>query len=369
MSKTKAHSGGFSMKALILCAGKGTRLQPLTYSMPKHILPLANTPIVYHIIKKLVNLGITEIGLIVGYKQEQLREKVGDGSQLGAKITYIVQDTPKGLAHAVKMGQDFVGDEPFMVFLGDNIFEDDLTNLVHRYNEEKPSSIIILKEVDEPQRFGIAVLKDDTMIKVVEKPKNPPSNLAIAGVYIFDKDVFQAIDELKPSWRGEYEITDAIQGLIDKGLTIKGEILKGKWLDTGKPKDIIDANKFFCGKLNGWHISGDSDLDEDSIIDGALYIGRGSKIRKCNFQGPVVIGENCELENAILQPNTCIGSGTRIKNATLKDSIMLEDSIIQNVEGTIRDSIIGKNVEIMNITLNNKCTLLLGSDDKLIGEL
>ena len=355
------------MKALVLCAGKGTRLQPLTYSMPKHILPLANVPILFHIIKKLVNLGITEIGLIVGYMQDQVKATVGDGSQLGAQISYIVQDKPKGLAHAVKMGQDFVGDEPFMVFLGDNIFEDDLTNLVRRYNEEKPSSIIILKEVDEPQRFGIAVLDGDRMVNVIEKPKDPPSNLAIAGVYIFDKDVFPAIDALKPSWRNEYEITDAIQGLIDKGLIVKGEILQGKWLDTGKPKDIIDANMYLCSKLNGWHIAGESDLDEKSILDGALYIGRGSRMRHCTITGPVIIGDNCEIENATLLPNTCLGNGSVVRNARIENSIILENSIIRNVKGKITDSIIGKNVEVSSIDLKSDCILLLGSDDKIIG--
>ncbi|MBN2017761.1 MAG: glucose-1-phosphate thymidylyltransferase [Candidatus Cloacimonetes bacterium] len=355
------------MKALVLCAGKGTRLQPLTYSIPKHILPLANVPIVYHIIKKLVNLGITDIGLIVGYKEDKIRESVSDGSQLGAKITYIVQDSPKGLAHAVKMGQDFVGDEPFMVFLGDNIFEDDLTNLVRRYNDEKPSSIIILKEVDEPQRFGIAVLEGDKMVKVIEKPKDPPSNLAIAGVYIFDKDVFQAIDELQPSWRGEYEITDAIQGLIDKGLTVKGEILKGKWLDTGKPRDLIDANMYLCGKLNGWHIAGESDLDEESIIEGTIYIGRGSRIHTCTLQGPVIIGENCEIENATLLPYTCIGKGSVIRNARIENSIIMENTILRNIKGRIIESIIGNNVELSTLDLKGDCTLLLGSDDKILG--
>jgi len=335
--------------------------------MPKHILPLANVPIVFHIIKKLVNLGITEIGLIVGYMQEQIRETVGDGSQLGAKITYIVQDKPKGLAHAVKMGQDFVGDDSFMVFLGDNIFEDDLTNLVRRYNEEKPSCIINLKEVDDPQRFGVAILDGDRIIKVVEKPKDTQSNLALAGVYIFDKDVFQAIDELKPSWRNEYEITDAIQGLINKGLTVKGEILQGKWLDTGKPKDIIDANIYLCSKLNGWHIAGESDLDEDSILDGALFIGRGSIMRKCTIKGPVIIGENCEIENATLLPNTCIGNGSVIRNVNIENSIILENSIIRNVKGKIVESIIGKNVELSSIDLKGDCALLLGSDDKIIG--
>ncbi|MBC8383445.1 MAG: glucose-1-phosphate thymidylyltransferase [Candidatus Cloacimonetes bacterium] len=357
------------MKALVLCAGKGTRLQPLTYSMPKHILPLANVPIVFHIIKKLVNLGITEIGLIVGYMQEQIRETVGDGSQLGAKVTYIVQDKPKGLAHAVKMGQDFVGDDSFMVFLGDNIFEDDLTNLVRRYNEEKPSCIINLKEVDDPQRFGVAVLDGDRIIKVVEKPKEPLSNLALAGVYIFDKVLFQAIDELEPSWRNEYEITDAIQGLIDKDLIVKGEILHGKWLDTGKPRDIIDANRYLCSKLNGWHISGDSDLDEDSILDGTFYIGKGSKMRKCTIKGPVIIGDNCEIENATLLPNTCIGNGSEIRNVNIENSIILENSIIRNVKGKIVESIIGKNVELSALDLKGDCTLLLGSDDKILGTL
>jgi len=172
--------------------------------------------------------------------------------------------------------------------------------------------------VDEPKRFGIAVLDGDRIVNVVEKPKEPVSNLALAGVYIFDKDVFTAIDELKPSWRNEYEITDAIQGLIDKDLIVKGEILQGKWLDTGKPKDIIDANMYLCSKLNGWHIAGESELDEDSILDGTFYIGRGSKMRKCTIKGPVIIGDNCEIENATLLPNTCIGNGSEIRNVNIE---------------------------------------------------
>lgn len=351
------------MKAVILCAGKGTRLQPITHSLPKHVIPLANQPIVFHIIKKLVNLGITEIGLIVGYKQEIIREVVGNGSQFGVKIEYIVQDEPKGLAHAVKMAQSFVGSEPFMVFLGDNIFEDDLSNLVKRYKTEKPSSIIILKEVNEPERFGIAIIENGRLLKVVEKPKKPPSNLAIAGVYIFDKNVFPAIDNLKPSWRGEYEITDAIQGLIDQNLIVKGEILQGKWLDTGKPKDILDANKYLMEKLKGWHIHGD--LDEESILENSVYIGKNSKIANCKIIGPVIIAENCVVTNSNLFPNTCIGSDSKVDNANIMNSIIMKKCVISNVKGKIFNSIIGENVTISN--LKNNCKLLLGSDDELIG--
>ncbi|MBC8527480.1 MAG: glucose-1-phosphate thymidylyltransferase [Candidatus Cloacimonetes bacterium] len=352
------------MKAIILCAGKGTRLQPITYSLPKHVIPLANQPIIFHIIKKLVNLGIREIGLIVGYKMEIIREVVGNGSQLGAKIEYIVQNEPKGLAHAVKMGQSFIGSEPFMVFLGDNIFEDDLSNLVKHYEREKPSSIIILKEVNEPQRFGIAILEGDRVVKVVEKPKDPPSNLAIAGVYIFDEGIFTAIDILKPSKRGEYEITDAIQILINQNLVVKGEILQGKWLDTGKPKDILDANQYLMEKLKGLHILGD--LDENSVLENSIYIDKNTRVENCKIIGPVIIGKNCLISNSTLYPNTCIGDATKINNANIENSVIMEKCVIANVKGKIFNSIIGNNVNIFDIEKN--CCLLLGSDDRIISE-
>lgn len=358
------------MKALVLCAGKGTRLQPITYSLPKHVIPLANQPIVFHIIKKLVNLGITEIGLIVGYKQEIIREVVGNGVKLGAKVEYIVQDEPKGLAHAVKIGQSFVGSEPFMVFLGDNIFEDDLSNLVKRYKIEKPDSIIILKEVDEPQRFGIAIMEEDRLVKVVEKPKEPPSNWAIAGVYIFDERVFSAIDNLKPSWRGEYEITDAIQELIDQNLVVKGEILKGKWLDTGKPEDILDANQYLMQKLKGLYIHGF--IDESSSLENSVYIGKNSKIENCKIVGPIIIGEKCFISNSTLYPNTCIGNDSKIVDTEIENSIIMKNCSILNIKGKISDSIIGENVKIHSPdkigTIEKKCKLILGNDAIIIGE-
>ena len=358
------------MKALVLCAGKGTRLQPITYSLPKHVIPIANQPIVFHIIKKLVNLGITEIGLIVGYKQEIIRQVVGNGVQLGAKVEYFVQEEPKGLAHAVKMGQSFVGSEPFMVFLGDNIFEDDLSNLVKRYEKEKPDSIIILKEVDEPQRFGIATMDGDRLVKVVEKPKEPPSNLAIAGVYIFDERVFFAIDNLKPSWRGEYEITDAIQALIDQNLIVKGEILKGKWLDTGKPEDILDANQYLMQKLKGLYIHGD--IDEISVLENSVYIGKNSKIYNCKIIGPIIIGEKCFISNSSLYPNTCIGNNSKIADTEIENSIIMKNSSISNIKGKISDSIIGENVNIHSPdktgTIENKYKIIFGNDTVLICE-
>jgi glucose-1-phosphate thymidylyltransferase len=357
------------MKAIVLCAGKGTRLQPITYSLPKPVIPIANQPIVFHIIKKLVNLGITEIGLIVGYKQEVIREVVGDGSRLGAKVEYFVQEEPKGLANAVKMGQEFVKSEPFMLFLGDNIFEDDLRNFVKRYETEKPDSIVILKEVDEPQRFGIAIMDGDRLVKVVEKPKHPQSNLAIAGVYIFDERVFPAIDRLKPSWRGEYEITDAIQALIDKNLVVKGEILQGKWLDTGEPQDILDANQYLMDKLKGWYLCGD--LDEISILENSVYIGRNSKVENCKIIGPVIIGESCVVINSTLFPNTCIGDESMIDNANIENSIVMKECVISNVKGKIVDSIIGERVNISSLNkmenIDNVCKLLLGSDAKIVG--
>lgn len=348
-------------KALILAAGKGTRLRPLTYSMPKHIIPLANQPIISHIIRKLVNLGITDLGIIVGYKQEHIREELGDGAQFGAKIEYIIQHNPKGLADAVMMGKDFVGVDPFMVFLGDNILEDDLTHLMERYRKENPDGIVLLKEVDEPQRFGIAILQEGNLVKVVEKPKDPPSNLAIAGVYIFDQRIFKAIDQLTPSWRGEYEITDAIQKLIDQNLVVKGEILKGKWLDTGKPNDLIEGNKFLIQRFKGWHIYGD--IDEDSEIENSIYIGQGSIVRNSTIVGPVVIGKNCKIENSRITPYTSVGDGVSLRNVTVANSLIMKNCVIENIEGKIRESILGKEVRLSSIDVRRELRFLLGSND------
>lgn len=354
-------------KALVLAAGMGTRLRPLTYSMPKHIIPLANQPIIYHIIKKMVNLGITDIGIIVGYKQDLVREAIGDGSQLGARIEYIVQNEPKGLAHAVKMGKDFVGREPFMVFLGDNIFEDDLTHLMKRYEEEKPDSIIVLKEVDEPQRFGIAILQDGRLLKVVEKPKDPPSNLAIAGVYIFDHRIFQAIDRLTPSWRGEYEITDAIEVLINLKLVVAGEVLQGKWLDTGKPSDLIEGNQFLIQKLTGWHIYGD--VDEKTEIENSVYIGKGSIVKNSTIVGPVVIGENCKIEHTRILPYTSIGNDATLRDVTIENSLIMEKCVVENIRKNIKESILGKEVHLRSTDLAKDVRFLLGSKDIITTEI
>lgn len=282
------------------------------------------------------------------------------------KIEYIVQDEPHGLAHAVKMGQSFVGSESFMVFLGDNIFEDDLSNLIKRYDIEKPDSIIILKEVDEPERFGIAILEDyDRIVNVVEKPNDPPSNLAIAGVYIFDESIFSAIDNLKPSWRGEYEITDAIQGLIDKNLVIKCEILKGKWLDTGKPEDILDANQYLLNKLKGLHIKGN--IDQNSELHNSIYIGKDSEIENCKILGPVVIGENCFISNSTLYPNTCIGSESKIINTIISNSIIMRKCTFINITGKIANSIIAECVNINSISTQGEYNFILGNNAVLIG--
>jgi glucose-1-phosphate thymidylyltransferase len=350
-------------KALILAAGKGIRLRPLTYSMPKHIIPLANQPIISHIIRKLVNLGITDLGIIVGYKQELIKEELGDGSQFGAKIEYIIQHEPKGLAHAVKMGKDFVGADPFMVFLGDNILEDDLTHFMDLYNKENPDSMVLLKEVDEPQRFGIAILQEGNLVKVVEKPKDPPSNLAIAGVYIFDQRIFKAIDQLGPSWRGEYEITDAIQGLIDQNLVVKGEVLQGKWLDTGKPDDLIEGNKFLIQRLKGWHIYGD--IDEESEIENSVYIGKGGMVRNSKIVGPVVIGKNCKIENSEILPDTSVGDDAILRDVTVENSLIMRGCVLENIGGKVKESILGKEVKLTSINLAKRCRLLLGSKDRI----
>lgn len=331
------------MKAIILCAGKGTRLRPITHTLPKHIIPIANKPILFYIIEKIANLGIKEIGIIVGDNKESIRNVVKHRQDFGAKIFYIEQREPKGLANAVKMAQDFVQKQPFLVFLGDNILEDDLTNLMDKYNNDKPNSIVLLTEVDEPQRYGIAVLDGDRIVKVVEKPKVSSSNLAIAGVYIFDRNIFTAIDQLKPSWRGEYEITDAIQYLVENTYKVEAEILKGKWLDTGEPADILDANRFILENSTELEINGS--IDKRSSIDGKVWIGKGTKVKNSIIKGPVSIGNNCCIEDSFIGSFTSIGDNSKIFNIQVYHSIILENSIISNI-GLVHSSLIGRSVII-----------------------
>jgi glucose-1-phosphate thymidylyltransferase len=353
------------MKALFLCAGKGTRLRPLTSSMSKHLLPVANKPILFYGLEQIADSGIRDVGIVVGENSTDIEAAVGNGSKFGLKVTYILQDNPKGLAHAVKVGRDFVGDDDFVVYLGDNLLMESVKPMVEKFNSnhEKPSAMVLLTRVDNPSQFGIAELDSaERILRVVEKPENPPTDLAIIGIYLFDKRIFKAIDGIKPSDRGELEITDAIQYLIDNQMTVQSHIVGDWWKDTGRPDDIIEANRFFLERIEA-DIQGS--IDSNSHVVGQVQIHKKAKIINSTIRGPVVIGKNTVIENSFVGPFTSIGDDVRIIHSEIEHSVVCADSVIENIEGRIDESLIGKNVILRKVDKKPRVfRFILGDNSK-----
>lgn len=331
------------MKGLILSGGEGTRLRPLTFTQAKQLVPVANKPVLFYGIEALKEAGIEEIGIVVGDTKEEIKEAVGDGSRWGIRIYYIEQEAPLGLAHAVKISEGFLGREPFVMYLGDNILKSGIKSLVEEFQERKLNSLILLTEVPNAQMFGVAELDDGKVVRLVEKPKKPKSNLALVGVYMFDFHIFEAVRAIKPSWRNELEITDAIQYLVDKGYEVHPHIVTGWWKDTGKIEDLLEANRLILesteGKMEG-------SVDETSKINGQVIVEKGAVIKNSIIRGPAIIGEKCEVVDSYIGPFTSIQRGCRIIKTELEHSIVLEGSEIQDVGGRIDDSLIGRELKI-----------------------
>lgn len=343
------------MKGLILAAGHGTRLRPITHTSNKHLIPLANKPMIYYPIKTLKEAGITDVGIIVGHTQQKIQEikdAVGDGSKFGIKVTYIEQDAPRGLAHAVKTAKEYLisnnEDGKFVVHLGDNILESGISKLVEQFRNDNADCFILLKSVPEPNRFGVAELKDGKLVRLVEKPKIPPSDLALVGVYMFNDIIFDAIDQLKPSWRNEYEITEAIQNLIDNGKNVAHHIIDtGWWKDPGDPQGILEANRLLLESMSPLN---NGMVEEGATIIGKVSIEEGTVIKVgCSVEGPVSIGKNCTIGgNARIGPYTSIGDNTIIEGTEIESSIIIGDSKIECSQ-KITDSLIGRNVIIQKM--------------------
>ena len=331
------------MKGLILSGGKGTRLRPLTFTQAKQLVPVANKPVLFYGIEALQEAGIQDIGIIVGDTKDEIREAVGDGSRWGISVTYIEQDQPLGLAHAVKIAQDFLQDTPFVMYLGDNILKSGITSLVQEFEQEKPNSLILLTEVPNPQMFGVAELEGGRVVNLVEKPKNPPSNLALVGVYMFDSHIFEAVDAIEPSWRNELEITDAIQYLVKNGYQVRSHMVTGWWKDTGKIEDILDANRLILETLTG-NIEGE--VDEDSRTNGQVVIEKGASIQNSIIRGPAIIGQNATIQDSYIGPFTSIQKDCLIFKTEIEHSIVLEGSEIREVGSRIDESLIGRGVKI-----------------------
>lgn len=334
------------MKGLILSGGKGTRMRPITHTAAKQLLPVANKPILFYAVEALKAAGIEEIGIIISPETgEDVRNVVGDGKRWGTKITYIVQDEPKGLAHAVKTAQPFLKDSPFVMYLGDNLIKDGVTQMVTRFKAGSSDAFILLKEVSNPSSFGVAQLSDTgTIICLEEKPAKPKSNLALVGVYLFNPRIHEAIDQIKPSRRGELEITDAIQKLIDNKFSVDSHVLKSWWLDTGKKDDMLEANRVVLDEMTDF--VQDGRLVGSTVISGRVHIGKGSVLTDCHVRGPAVIGENCIIEDSYIGPFTSIGDNTKITRTEIEYSILRENCQVINFDGRIESSLIGMNVEL-----------------------
>ncbi len=330
------------MKGLILSGGTGTRLRPITHTSAKQLIPIANKPVLFYAIEAVRNAGVKDIGIIIGETGKEVREALGDGKEFGVKITYIEQEAPLGLAHAVKIAKDFLGDDEFVMFLGDNIVKDGINNLVKDFKKNKPNCQILLANVENPARFGVAQLKDGKVVRLIEKPKVPPSNLALVGVYMFDKNIFEAVEKIKPSWRGELEITDAIQYLIDKGYRVEPHIIEGWWKDTGKLEDILEANRIM---LEGLEPFLKGRVDKKSQIIGRVAIDEEAEIVGSVIRGPAIIGRKSKILNSYIGPFTSIYYDVLVENSEIEHSVILERVKIRNIS-RVEDSLIGRDVEV-----------------------
>ena len=334
------------MKGLILSGGKGTRLYPLTYTRAKQLIPVANKPVLVRVIEAIREAGVREIGMVVGHTAPEIQDALGDGSRWGVSLSYIRQASPDGLAHAVKISRDFLADDPFVMFLGDNVIQGGISKLIRDFADNDWNSQIVLKEVENPSAYGVAQLKPDGSIeRLIEKPETPPSNLALVGIYMFDRHVFDAVEAIKPSARGEYEITDAIQWLIEHGHTVFPHIHRGWWIDTGKPTDMLEANSHVLEEIVP-RVAANAEIDERSTVDSRVSVQNGARIINSILRGPTVIGQDTLIENSYIGPFTSIYHSCQIRNCEIERSIILENSRVIDIDRTLRDSLIGRNAAV-----------------------
>jgi glucose-1-phosphate thymidylyltransferase len=352
------------MKALILAGGAGTRLRPITHTSAKQLVPVANKPILFYGIEAMVAAGITEIGVIVGDTRDEVMAALGDGSRWGASITFIPQDQPLGLAHCVLIASEFLGDDDFVMYLGDNLLEQDLAAFVHAFESQRgsfdpPAAQILLKRVPDPHRFGIAELDGDgNVVRLVEKPADPPTDLALVGVYLFDRTINDAVRAIAPSPRGELEITDAIQWLVDQGRRVRQEELTGWWIDTGKLTPLLEANRLLLEKLD---TRIDGEVDEGSVLDGRVVVEAGARIVNSTLRGPLVIGAGTVIENSFVGPFSAIGNDCRVTHSEIEHSVIMDSSTITDIP-RLEDSLIGKDVVVTRTQVRPRALRLMVGD-------
>ena len=352
------------MKGLVLSGGKGTRLRPITHTAAKQLIPVANKPILFFVLDNLVSAGITDVGVVISPETgDAIKKAVGDGSAFGIDITWIVQDNPEGLAHAVKISRSFLGDSPFVMYLGDNLIETRIGPFVEEFANGSATAMILLKKVDNPSAFGIAQLDEEGRVReLVEKPANPQSDLALVGVYFFKSAIHTAVDAIRPSPRGELEITDAIQHLLDSGAEVASRIITDWWLDTGKKDDLLAANTTVLDTWCKGIMRGD--VDSASNLVDRVDVGEGTVIRRSTIEGPVVIGDNCTVTDSTIGPFTSIGNGTVITDSHVRHAVLLESCTLIGVEQLV-DSLIGRNAVIRRNGSDGALRVSIGDDSHI----
>jgi glucose-1-phosphate thymidylyltransferase len=330
------------VKGLVLSGGAGTRLRPITHTSAKQLVPVANKPVLFYGLEAMRAAGIDDVGIVVGETRAEIEAAVGDGSRFGLHVTYLPQEAPLGLAHAVLIAEEFLGDSSFVMYLGDNLLKEGIAPFVRDFERSEPDALILLQRVKDPSAYGIAELQDGRVVQLVEKPEHPRSDLALVGVYLFTPAVFESVKAITPSSRGELEITDAIQHMIDRGLRVEPHTVTGWWKDTGKLEDMLEANRLILGTI-------ESDVRGEvieSTLEGAVQLGEGSLLERCTVRGPVVIGAGCRLSDTFVGPYTAISDGVVVEHAEIEHSIILENSRICRLGARMADSLIGRDCVI-----------------------
>jgi len=354
------------LKGLILSGGKGTRLRPITHTSAKQLVPVANTPVLFYGIRAMAEAGIHEIGIIIAPETgEEIRAAAGDGERFGVRLTYIVQDQPAGLAHAVLTAEPFLRDSPFVMYLGDNLLQGGIADLVQAFDRDEPDALILLTPVPDPEHYGVAELHDGSVVRLVEKPAQPQTDLALVGVYMFRASIHAAARAIEPSARGELEITDAIQRLVDVGRRVEPHIVRGWWKDTGRLEDMLAANRLVLDTIEP-SVQGEL---VDSQVDGRVVIEPGARLERSTVRGPAVVGAGARLTDCYIGPYTAIGEGCVIRNAEVEHSILLSGSIVHDLAGRMESSLLGRNVRIGRDTRQPRAYRFLVGDNSEIAIL
>ena len=333
---------GSTMKAVVLCGGEGTRLRPFTYTQAKHLLPVAGRPVVEHALNAVREAGIRDVAIVVSPSVEgQFRERLGDGSRLRLQVSYVIQPEPKGLAHAVLCAEAYVGDDPFLVYLGDNLLQRGVTGVVDLFRSQKPAAVVTLRQVEDPRRFGVAVIANGELVRLVEKPQDPPSDLAIVGAYAFTPHLFQAAREVKPSFRGELELTDCLQWLVDHGHRVLPYRVEGWWQDVGRPTDLLVASRLLLAQVER-RVEGE--VDTASTMEGPVVIERGAQVVGSRLIGPAVIGEKAVVERSTVGPHVAIGAQAEVRMAEIADSILMDGARVEGI--ALEGSVLGRRARV-----------------------